>query len=136
MKSLYEPHLGLVGKVLDMQLERQNVVASNIANLKTPGYRPRKLEFEKELQNALALDVRGKLRRTDERHIPGVFDVDNVDSECIKTFKPRIVNGEDRVDLDKEMAVMAKTTLHYNALASIMRSSFEGLNKIITEGQK
>ena len=136
MKSLFEPHLNLVGKVLDMQLERQNVVASNIANLKTPGYRPRKLEFEEELQNAMALDTQGKLRRTDPRHIPGTFDVDEFGSESIRTFKPRIVHGEDRVDIDKEMALMAKTTLHYSALTSVIRSNFEGINKIITEGQK
>jgi flagellar basal body rod protein FlgB len=34
------------------------------------------------------------------------------------------------------MAVMAKASLHYNALASVMRSKFEGLRAIITEGQK
>lgn len=136
MKSLFEPHLNLVGKVLDMQLERQNVVASNIANLKTPGYRARKLEFEKELQEAMATNVRGRIRRTDPRHLPGPFDLNDVNAAPTLEFKPKVVHGEDRVDLDKEMALMAKTTLQYTALTSIMRSSFEGINKIITEGQK
>ncbi len=48
MKSLFESHVNLLGKVMDMQLQRQNVVMSNVANLKTPGYKARNLEFEDE----------------------------------------------------------------------------------------
>ncbi len=136
MKSLFEPNVGLVGKVMDMQLQRQNVVMSNIANIKTPGYKPRTLDFEKELQSALALDSRGKLTRTSPKHLPSAFEAEGFGPEWDKTWKPRIIHGEDRVDLDKEMAKMAKNNLQYNAMASVMRSSFEGLRNIITEGQK
>ncbi|MDR2160982.1 MAG: flagellar basal body rod protein FlgB [Desulfovibrio sp.] len=136
MKSLFDSDVGLVGRVLDMQLQRQNVVASNLANLKTPGYRPRVLSFEDELQAALGLDIRGQLSRTDSRHLPLAFSPDGFSPEWVRAFKPRIVHGEDRVNLDKEMAVMAKSSLHYSALASVMRSKFEGLRNIITEGQK
>jgi flagellar basal-body rod protein FlgB len=136
MKSLFDSDIGLVGKVLDMQLQRQNVVTSNMANIKTPGYRARKLMFEDELQGALGLDARGKMSRTDQNHMPVVFDPDGFGPEWKKAFKPRIVHGEDRVDLDKEMATMAKTNLHYSALTTVIRSKFEGLKQIITEGQK
>jgi flagellar basal-body rod protein FlgB len=136
MKSLFDPSVGLMSKVLDMQLERQNVVSSNLANIKTPGYKARKLMFEDELQVALGLDAKGKVTRTDRKHIPAVFSPETFGAEWEKTFKPRIIHGEDRVDLDKEMAVMAKTNLHYTALATIIRSKFEGLKQIIVEGQK
>lgn len=125
-----------MGRVLDMQLQRQNVISSNMANVKTPGYTTRTLSFEDELQAALALDVKGKMARTDKKHMPAVFDPEGFGPEWEKAFRPRIVHGEDRVDLDKEMAVMAKTNLHYSALASAIRSRFEGLKQIITEGQK
>ena len=136
MKGLFEPHVNLVGKVMDMQLKRQNVVMSNIANVRTPGYKPRILEFEKELQEALNLDARGKISRTNPRHIPAVFDPDTFGPEWDKKFVPRIVHGEDRVDLDKEMASMAKNSLQYNALASVIKSNFDSLRAVITEGQK
>lgn len=136
MKSLFEPHANLVGKVMDMQLKRQNVVMSNLANVRTPGYKPRVLEFENDLQAALNLDKRGKLTRTDENHIPAVFDPESFGPSWDKKFVPRITHGEDRVDLDKEMALMAKTSLQYNALASVMKSNFEGLKQIIQEGAK
>ncbi len=136
MKSLFEPHLLLSGKVLDMQLQRQNLVGSNIANLKTPGYRARKLDFEEKLQAALGTDAKGKMSLTDEKHMPMTFDPNKFGPDWDLAFKPRVVHGEDRVDLDKEMAVMAKTSLTYSALTSVIRSGYDGLKQIITEGQK
>lgn len=136
MKSLFEPHVQLVGKVMDMQLQRQNVVTANIANVKTPGYRPRELEFEKELQSSLGLDMKGRVTRTDAQHIPVVFDANGFSAEWNKAVKPRIVHGEDRVNLDKEMAKMAKVSLQYSALTTVIRGNFEGVKNIIMEGQK
>ncbi len=136
MKSLFGSHIELTSRVLDMQLQRQNMINGNIANIKTEGYRPRKVEFEKELQSALGLDVRGKMSRTQEGHMPSVFDANSFSATSEKAFKPRIIYGEDRVSIDKEMADMAKTQLQYSALASVIRSNFEGLKTAIAEGQK
>lgn len=136
MKSLFEPHVQLVGKVMDMQLQRQNVVMSNIANVRTPGYKPRELEFEKELQSALGLDAKGRMTITEKQHMPAVFDPEGFGPEWSKTFKPRVVHGEDRVNLDKEMTKMAKASLQYNALATVIKGNFEGIKTIIMEGQK
>jgi flagellar basal-body rod protein FlgB len=136
MKSLIEPHMDLVGKVMNMQLQRQNVVMSNVANVKTPGYKPRVLEFEEDLQAALNLDAQGRLSRTHEKHIPGKFDANTFGASWDEELKPRIVHGEDRVNLDKEMTVMAKTSLQYNAMTTVMKSNFEGIRNIITEGSK
>ena len=136
MKTLFDSDIGLLGKVLDMQLQRQNVVASNMANVKTPGYRQRKVMFEDELQAALGIDAKGKMSRTDSKHMPVVFDPNGFGPEWQKAFRPRIVHGEDRVNIDKEMSTMAKTNLQYSALTTVIRSKFEGLKQIITEGQK
>ncbi len=136
MKSLFGSHIELTSRVLDMQLQRQNMINGNIANIKTEGYRPRKVEFEKELQSALGLDVRGKMSRTQNGHMPSVFDANNFSATSEKAFKPRVIFGEDRVSIDKEMAEMAKTQLQYSALSQVIRSNFEGLKTAIAEGQK
>jgi len=136
MKSLYQSHLNLVGKVMDMQVQRQNVIMSNIANVNTPRYQRRTLEFEEQLQAALGLDQRGRMSRTEESHMPAVFDPQNFDSDWTKGIKPRVAHGEDRVNIDKEMTLMAKNNLHYNALAQVIKNGFEGVKQIIQEGQK
>ncbi len=136
MKSLYEPHVNLISKVMDMQLERQNVIMSNIANVNTPHYKTRTLEFEDQLQKALGLDMRGRMTRTQQGHMPAVFDPDNFNSEFEKAVKPRVAHGEDRVNLDKEMVRMAKATLHYNALSQVIKGNFDGIKTIISEGSR
>jgi len=136
MKSLFEDHIQLTAKVLDLRLMRQNVVVSNLANIKTPGYRARRLEFEEKLQAALDLEENNKITRTNEKHLPVRFDPQNFGPDFFKDFEPRVVQGEDRVDLDKEMAIMAKNTMLYNALTQVLRKNFEGLKLVISEGGK
>ena len=38
MKSLFSSQIGLVGTVMNMQLDRQNIIAGNLANIDTPNY--------------------------------------------------------------------------------------------------
>lgn len=136
MKSIVEPHVRLMGNVMNMQLQRQNVIMGNIANVNTPKYKPRELTFEAELQSALNLDAKGKVTRTEAGHMPAAFDPDSFGPEWSKQFTPRVVHGEDRVNLDKEMVKMAKNNLQYTALSQITKSSFEGIKNIIQEGSK
>lgn len=136
MKSLHEPHVQLVGKVMNMQLQRQNVIMGNIANVNTARYKPRELNFEAELQSALNLDARGKVARTQDGHMPSVFDAETFGPELLKECRPQVVYGEDRVNLDKEMVSMAKNNLQYSALSQITKSSFDGIRNIIMEGSK
>ena len=136
MPALFKEHVSLTAKVMDLELQRQNVVMSNLANISTPNYKARTLEFEKELQEALNLDARGKLSKTDKGHIPAVFDVDGFGPNMRKAFQPRVVFGADNVNLDKEMAAMAKNNMHYTALASIIKSTLGGIQKAIAEGSK
>ena len=136
MKALFSQPMNLVGKVLDLQLQRQNVIAGNIANVETPNYKPRELSFEKELQSALGLDARGEMTRTESSHMPTAFRPDSFGPEWDLAVKPRVVHGEDRVNIDKEMAKHAKNQLQYTALTQVMTKSFEGLNTIIQEGKQ
>lgn len=136
MKELFEQNINLVGKVMDLRLQRQNVVMANVANVNTPKYKARKLAFEEDLQSALQLDAKGRMTRTNSMHMPSEFDVNGFNGKGIADFKPRTVYGEDVVDLDKEMAAMAKNGMMYNALSDVIAKSFTGLQTVITEGSK
>jgi flagellar basal-body rod protein FlgB len=136
MKTLFGQHMEVTAKVMDMQLKRQNVIMSNMANVRTPGYKARELDFEKDLQAALSLGTEGKIARTHEKHVPATFDPETFGPEWTKAFRPRVVHGEDQVDLDKERAKMAKNTLQYNTLSTIIKGNFQGLKDVIMTGQK
>ncbi|GAU08799.1 flagellar basal body rod protein FlgB [Desulfoplanes formicivorans] len=136
MKSLFAQHMNLTEKVLDLRLQRQNVVAANIANIDTPGYKERRLEFEKELQEALQIDPQKRMTRTSSNHLPTPFAFESCQGTLIKELNPQIVQGKDSVDLDKEMSRMAKNTLLYNAMATVLKKSFDGLETTIQEASK
>lgn len=136
MKALFNSQIGLVGRVMDMQLQRQNVITSNLANVETPNYKPRELAFEEALQSALGLDMKGRMSTTSAGHLPAAFDPENFTADWSKQFKPRQIHGEDRVSLDKEMARHAKNQLQYSALTQVLSKSFEGLSSIIADGKQ
>ncbi|WP_300158326.1 flagellar basal body rod protein FlgB [Solidesulfovibrio sp.] len=136
MKTMFSSNIGLLGKVMDLHLDRQNVVMTNLANQDVPSFKARRLEFEKELQAALNTDDRGKMTRTEAGHLPAVFNAAGFQGNLEMGWKPRVVAGLDSVDMDKEMSIMAKNTLMYNALADITKKDFEGLQKVIMDGGK
>ena len=136
MRGLFASHINLTAKVMDMRLERQNTVMSNIVNVNTPEYKTRRIEFEDRLQKALDLDARGRMTRTNKEHMPVVFNPEGFQGEGVEALKARSVYGEDSVDLDKEMAIMTKNGLVYNALASVIKKNFDGVKQAIQEGSK
>ncbi len=136
MKSLFESNMNLLGRVMDLRMERQNVVMGNLANIATPNYKARSLEWEEQLQAALNRDAKGKLSITAKRHMPSKFDAKTFAGEGETELRPHLVHGDDSVSLDKEMATMSKNQMMYNALATILKGNFEGIKTAIMEGAK
>jgi flagellar basal-body rod protein FlgB len=136
MKTMFSENLGLLEKVMDLHLDRQNVVMTNLANQDVPSFKARTLDFEKELQSALNTDERGKVTRTNAGHLPSVFSANGFQGDLTMAWKPQVVAGLDSVNMEKEMSIMAKNTLMYNALTSITKKNFADLQRVITDGGK
>ena len=136
MHDIYGPNAELMGKVMDLRLERQNLVMSNLANINVQGYKARTLDFEKDLQEAVgSQELKANLTRADGQG-PSHFSAKDFDAEVIKQYKPRTVYGTDAVDMDKEMAAMSKNSLMYNALTTVVKSNFTDISKVIMDGAK
>jgi flagellar basal-body rod protein FlgB len=136
MSQLFERHVMLAGKVLDLRLQRQNIVTSNLANINTPEYKPRRIEFEEQLQKSMDLHYSGIVSRTDPAHMPTKFNPDTFTGDAFKEFKPRYVYGEDAVNLDEEVSIMNKNTMLYEALSMVVKESYSGIKKVIREGSQ
>ena len=61
----------LVQKTLDFRTQRQDLLASNIANKDTPGYKAEDMVFQKSLEKALHAEEPGFLKTTNPRHFDG-----------------------------------------------------------------
>ena len=88
---------------------RQRLVASNIANADTPGYKTQDIDFECELQNAFT----GSLA-------------------MVKDVKGLITkNDGNNVDLDRESRLLAENALRFNVASNLIRSNLKVLRMAI-----
>lgn len=108
-------------------LERTKVIQSNIANADTPGFEPKDIVFEK------VLDKQIRLKKEDPKHIDPFFK---------EKFEKRVVDigryqgyDENRVDVQKELAKLAESSIMYKALVESMKKELSKLKLAITGRQ-
>lgn len=115
--------------VLDVTQLRQRVIANNIANVGTAGYRRQTVRFQEYLESIVSKPaVEGA--RSDSRHIPLPKPIANPE-----VYEPETgVNdsGLNNVDVDMEMAELAENHLFFNAGQKLIARQFDGLKKSIT----
>lgn len=129
---LFRSNLPLLSTALDAYALRQRTIAKNIANATTPGYRPEQVRFEEEfLQSELML--RGT--RTDPQHIPiGPLPDGEVrpTREDAPVPRPEVYfAGESHVNVDKEMAELAKNQIRFRLVSRLTQRYFNSLQQAI-----
>jgi len=127
---------GLV-KTMAFTQERLKMIAENVANIHTPGYRAKQLDvgrFQGALREAFAEHKKdynkpfvvesGDQVRTDER---GMLKVTPTDQP------PRNVLFHDNTNLsiERQMADLAETGMTNELAATLLRGNFDGLRKAI-----
>ena len=129
-------NIPLLGKALDAYNLRQKVIASNIANIGTVGYRSQKVSFEDELSGFMqGSQIAGT--QTNERHIQiGVPAPADADARVVDARKsgdgsdPR-ASGVNDVDIDNEMADLAKDQIQFRFAARMVTTVFRDIQKSI-----
>lgn len=123
---------------LDAAAARQKVMANNIANVSTPGFKASEVTFEDELKKALEGSARLSGAVTHEKHIPfgRPRGVEEVRPQVHKLNQVVMRNDGNNVDIDREMALLAKNTVMYNALAQKISGDFAKLRYVISEGRR
>lgn len=108
---------------------RQKVISNNIANVNTPGFKKSEVSFEDLLQDAVS---GGKLQltRTQEKHIP--TQENGQISPIISTDDSTTFRTDgNNVDIDVEMAGLAKNSIYYDAVAQQLNTYFSNLKSAI-----
>ena len=115
---------------------RQEVIASNIANAETPGYKAKRLDFEEALARALDVDGELTMKVNDQKHF-------NVGGGGFKNLKPDVYedpngivseNGN-TVDVQDEMIRQADNQLMYDTLVQLMNKKL-GIKKYIINSER
>ena len=138
MSGIFDKNIfTLLQKTLDFRTKRQDLLASNIANKDTPGFKAEDMVFEKSLEKALHAELPGPLKTTNLKHFDGrnTPPLDLVKAQRIYSASAFPDFDGNTVDLDREMAKMAENQLMYNASIRMLSHQYKMLKTAITEGR-
>jgi flagellar basal-body rod protein FlgB len=132
----------IMAKAMDYRAARQDMIASNIANVDTPYYKPRDISFE----NALA-NKKNEIFHKDSSHQLQMATTDAkhlVPKEQSSATKPTLFfrdgqmarNDGNSVDLDVETTEMSKNSVMFNALVMANKKSKMIFNSVIDASSK
>ncbi len=132
LRGLFEhTKIPLLSKSLRASAIRQRVIANNIANVNTRGYRRLDVHFEEEMQKALRKrGVAGET--TNPRHMPvGRRRAEEVEPEVFRPNDPTDPSGVNNVNIEYELAQLAKNQMLYITAAKIAAKNFAKLKTAI-----
>jgi len=115
MSLLDTPNLQALARYLNVVAFRQGLVAQNVANIDTPGYHTRDVNFRRELQKALGSEPVSPV----SQDVPGLLQ------------RP----DGNNVSLDREGLLMAETQLQFRTGVQLLRAEFRRLQSAIQEGK-
>lgn len=118
---------GIVHKALDYRSIRQDMIASNIANVDTPLYRPKDINFEQYLARE-SRKLFGQKEKKYDLNIAKTSPM-HLDSKIIKKDSATMFwrdghlakNDGNSVDIDVETSEMGKNSTMYQALTSALK---------------
>lgn len=123
-------HLDNLKQALNVYSRRQHVVAENISNVETQGYKAKEYSFEDLLRGATAGRVQGA--RTHENHLPvGGRDISDVRGEVVEQDMG-FDNGVNDVDIDYEMTELATTELSYRLATRLLSMKYSQLREAVS----
>jgi flagellar basal-body rod protein FlgB len=126
MPIFNDPTISALTRFLDVSVFRSELVMSNMANIDTPGYRTRDLNFSQEMQRAVGED--------------GTSANNGNLNYALFTPISRPVQGlmerpdGNNVSMERESLLLADTQMRFNAGVQLLRDKFKMLNSAIHEG--
>jgi len=116
--------------------KRQQVVASNLANIDTPGYKTREISFHATMNELLEGSRTGVRTRSPESSgSAGQWVFAPVEPEVVEVRDlPERPDGNN-VDLDRELLNLGRTSFGFSLMAQLLRVKFKTLASSINEGR-
>jgi len=129
---IFDKTMSLLGQTLDLRAARHRVIAANIANEETPGYRAKELHFLDALSSAVRGGQEARLAVTDPRHLgPRGNVLEGVKGKLADIPTADLPLDANSVNLEFEMAKLADNGINYNGAAAIMSIRFRQLLDVV-----
>lgn len=119
-----------LGAALDLYQARHTVLAENIANSETPGYRARDIEFADQLAAALTAPQESGSTPAEPANMKMPMRIEpSIDRSA--TIKP----DGNSVALDTQVGRLAENAFKIQALTQILSGRYQGLKRTIEGGK-
>ncbi len=119
-------YINVLDKAADASWVRNEVISNNIANVDTPGYKRKDVQFESYLMSALRGD-------SSLDHRVANLNLDRLDASIYTdnaTLSYRLDGNN--VDIDTESANLAQNQIRYYALLDSMTQEFSRIKTVLT----
>ncbi|GMV36019.1 MAG: hypothetical protein AMXMBFR61_05270 [Fimbriimonadales bacterium] len=125
LESLFAPTSGELERALGYESARQRVIAHNIANVNTPGYKAKEI-FRLALSRAESRE-----HDVPSPRVEASDDESGPPYEIITSEEPPVRPDGNNVNLESQMVELADAELRYRALTQMTSRYFQGLRRVI-----
>jgi len=131
-----DKYLGVHAQALNLRSQRTELLAANLANADTPGYRARDIDFKSAMAQASGTANGAmpavRLQTTSAGHI-GPATINGSPAPELKYRTPLAPSLDgNTVDAQLEQAAFAENTVRYQATLQFLNAKFRGLLTAIT----
>jgi flagellar basal-body rod protein FlgB len=114
-----------LSRFLDVNVARFRLIANNLANIDTPGYRTRDLDFRAELRRAALPELSSSAGEVQYASCSPV-------ARSVRGLLER--PDGNNVSLDRESLLLAETQMRYNLGVQLLKGEFHGIAMAINSG--
>ncbi len=126
-----DAYIGVHADALKVQSRRMEVLADNLANVDTPNYKARDIDFRAAMAKAGSPDSPVRLTATDPGHV-GADPASSVDASLRYRVPLAPSLDGNTVDAQQEQAAFADNTVRYQATLTFLSTRFKSLLTAIT----
>ena len=117
---------------------RHAILTANIANVDTPGYKPKDIDFASIMNEAAEMDDAPVSREQQMEQL--LASPSDLQSRIYEPMLPDNQHGEDRLDrnsvgLDQQIALLSENSLSFETSLTLLSRTLAKLRYVISEGR-
>ncbi len=137
-----EKQFGIFDEALQLRARRGEIIASNLVNADTPGYKARDFDFNAALREATG--KHGPVERTHANHMNGRRGLSTTHANHLSLVRPGLSIGQldyrnpsqpsldgNTVDTEREKAAFAENAMHYQATTRFLTGKIRSLKGVL-----
>jgi flagellar basal-body rod protein FlgB len=130
MSMIDTPMMEALGRFLDVDVARHKLITANLANIDTPGFRTRDLDFRAELRRA-------RVREPELENEGGVFSYasDVAYAPVVRRLRGLLERPDgNNVSVERESLLLAEGQMKFNLGIQLLKDEFHTVSQAINSG--